>query len=105
MLGDDFAPIIAQIETQLRQGVDPKDLCRAMTYAGAVRTVRFHLKNDEIIGLFLQSLLGAAQRGAPALLRSCGVPALFRSRRAFAPRPPTTTGRQHRAQPTSATVN
>ncbi len=46
MLGDDFAPIIAQIETQLRQGVDPKDLCRAMTYAGAVRTVRFHLKNE-----------------------------------------------------------
>ncbi|MDP7573417.1 MAG: hypothetical protein QF391_17575, partial [Myxococcota bacterium] len=46
LLGDDFAPIIAQIEAQLRQGVDPRDLCRAMTYAGAVRTVRFHLKHE-----------------------------------------------------------
>ena len=44
LLGDDFAPIIAQLAAQLRQGVDPRDLCRAMTYAGAVRTVRFHLK-------------------------------------------------------------
>ena len=42
LLGDD----VAAIEDRLRQGVDPTDLCRAMTYAGAVRTVRFHLKNE-----------------------------------------------------------
>lgn len=46
MLGDDFEPILAAIETQLRAGVEPADLCRAMTYAGALRTVRFHLKNE-----------------------------------------------------------
>ena len=46
LLGDDFAPILAQVEEKLRAGVPPKEICRAMTYAGAVRTVRFHLKNE-----------------------------------------------------------
>ncbi len=46
MLGDDFAPIIARIEEALRAGVPPTEICRAMTYAGAVRTLRFHLKNE-----------------------------------------------------------
>lgn len=46
MLGEEFAPIVAEIETRLRQGVEPAEICRAMTYAGAVRTVRFHLKNE-----------------------------------------------------------
>ncbi|MEE2659836.1 MAG: Rieske (2Fe-2S) protein [Candidatus Latescibacterota bacterium] len=46
MLGDDFEPILSQMEKHLREGVSPLDLCRAMTYAGAVRTVRFHLKNE-----------------------------------------------------------
>jgi nitrite reductase/ring-hydroxylating ferredoxin subunit len=46
MLGDDFGVIVADLETKLRSGVDPLDLCRAMTYAGAWRTVRFHLKNE-----------------------------------------------------------
>ena len=46
MLGDDFEPIVEQLEAELRNGVSPLDLCRAMTYAGAVRTVRFHLKNE-----------------------------------------------------------
>ena len=34
------------MEEKLRAGVNPLDICRAMTYAGAVRTVRFHLKNE-----------------------------------------------------------
>ncbi len=46
MLGDEFEPILAAIEAKLRAGVAPADLCRAMTYAGAMRTVRFHLKNE-----------------------------------------------------------
>ena len=46
MLGDDFAPILVRIEKALRAGVPPTALCRAMTYAGAVRTLRFHLKNE-----------------------------------------------------------
>ena len=46
MLGDDFEPILAGIEARLRAGVDPRDLCRAMTYAGAIRVARFHLKNE-----------------------------------------------------------
>ena len=46
MLGDDFQPILARIEEALRAGVPPKQLCRAMTYAGAMRTLRFHLKNE-----------------------------------------------------------
>lgn len=46
MLQDDFEPIVAELEKQLRAGVDPKQICRAMTYAGAYRTVRFHLKNE-----------------------------------------------------------
>ena len=46
LLGEDFAPILAALEQQLRAGVDPQDLCRAMTYAGAIRVARFHLKNE-----------------------------------------------------------
>lgn len=46
MLGDDFVPIVAEIEEKLRAGVKPIDICRAMTYASAVRTARFHLKNE-----------------------------------------------------------
>ena len=46
LLGDDFEPIVAQLEARLRDGVSPLAICRAMTYAGAVRTVRFHLKNE-----------------------------------------------------------
>ena len=46
LLGDDFGPIVQQVEEKLRAGVNPLDICRAMTYAGAVRTVRFHLKNE-----------------------------------------------------------
>ena len=46
LLGDDFAAIVREVEARLVEGVDPVDLCRAMTYAGAVRTVRFHLKNE-----------------------------------------------------------
>ncbi|HAA77348.1 TPA: hypothetical protein DCE37_19725 [Candidatus Latescibacteria bacterium] len=45
-LQDDFEPIVAEIETRLRAGVDPLQICRAMTYAGAVRVARFHLKNE-----------------------------------------------------------
>ena len=46
MLGDDFMPIVAEIEEKLRAGVKPTDICRAMTYASAIRTARFHLKNE-----------------------------------------------------------
>ena len=46
MLGDDFVPIVAEIEEKLRAGVKPTDICRAMTYASAIRTARFHLKNE-----------------------------------------------------------
>lgn len=46
MLGDEFPPILERIEAELRAGVAPEDLCRAMTYAGAVRIARFHLKNE-----------------------------------------------------------
>jgi hypothetical protein len=46
LLGDDFVPIVADLEARLRAGVAPTDLCRAMTYAGAIRTARFHLKNE-----------------------------------------------------------
>ena len=46
LLGDDFMPIVAELEARLRAGVKPTDICRAMTYASAVRTVRFHLKNE-----------------------------------------------------------
>lgn len=46
MLGDDFVPIVAEIEEKLRAGVKPTDICRAMTYASAIRVARFHLKNE-----------------------------------------------------------
>lgn len=45
-LQDDFEPIVAEIEKELRAGVDPRQVCRAMTYAGAIRVTRFHLKNE-----------------------------------------------------------
>lgn len=46
LLGEEFEPIVAEIEDKLREGVKPTDICRAMTYAGAIRTARFHLKNE-----------------------------------------------------------
>jgi hypothetical protein len=46
LLGDTFEPIVVTVEEKLRAGVDPRDICRAMTYASAVRTARFHLKNE-----------------------------------------------------------
>ena len=46
MLGNDFVPIVAAIEEKLRAGVKPTDICRAMTYASAIRVARFHLKNE-----------------------------------------------------------
>ena len=46
MLGDSFEPIVEHIEEKLCQGVKPTEICRAMTYAAAIRTVRFHLKNE-----------------------------------------------------------
>ncbi len=46
LLGDDFEPILIALEIELRRGVDAKEICRAMVYAGAMRTVRFHLKNE-----------------------------------------------------------
>jgi len=46
LLQDDFEPIVAEIEKRLRAGVDPAQMCRAMTYAGAIRVARFHLKNE-----------------------------------------------------------
>ncbi len=46
LLGDAFEPIVAAVEAKLRAGVEPTDICRAMTYASAIRTARFHLKNE-----------------------------------------------------------
>lgn len=46
LLKDDVAEIIQGIEDKLREGVPPTQICRALTYAGAIRTVRFHLKNE-----------------------------------------------------------
>ena len=46
LLADEFEPTVAVVEEKLRAGVDPRDICRAMTYASAVRTARFHLKNE-----------------------------------------------------------
>lgn len=46
MLGSEFAPIVEEIERKLRAGVNPVQICRAMTYASAIRTARFHLKNE-----------------------------------------------------------
>ena len=46
LLGETFEPIVAEIEAKLREGVNPTDICRAMAYAGAIRTARFHLKNE-----------------------------------------------------------
>lgn len=46
LLGEDFRPIVAAVEEKLRAGVRPDDVCRAMTYAAAIRIVQFHLKNE-----------------------------------------------------------
>lgn len=46
MLASDFVPIVEEIERTLRAGVNPVEICRAMTYASAIRTARFHLKNE-----------------------------------------------------------
>jgi len=46
LLGDDFEPIVVAVEEKLRAGVNPRDICRAMTCASAIRTARFHLKNE-----------------------------------------------------------
>ena len=46
MLGSEFVPIVEEIEHRLRDGVNPVEICRAMTYASAIRTARFHLKNE-----------------------------------------------------------
>ena len=46
LLQDEFEPIVAEVEARLREGVDPVQICRAMTYAGAIRVTRFHLKNE-----------------------------------------------------------
>ena len=45
-LMDDYAELCVEIEQKLREGVKPTDICRAMAYAGAIRTARFHLKNE-----------------------------------------------------------
>ena len=46
MLDSEFEPIVEEIERRLRAGVNPIKICRAMTYASAIRTARFHLKNE-----------------------------------------------------------
>ena len=46
LLGDDFRPIVTAVEAKLRAGVRPADICRAMTYAAAIRIAQFHLKNE-----------------------------------------------------------
>ncbi|MDA1193481.1 MAG: hypothetical protein O3A46_17530, partial [Candidatus Poribacteria bacterium] len=46
LLGDDWEVLVRDVEKKLREGVDPRDICRAMTYGGAIRTARFHLKNE-----------------------------------------------------------
>ena len=46
LLQDDLEPIVVAIEQKLTDGADPKAICRAMTYAGAIRVTRFHLKNE-----------------------------------------------------------
>ena len=46
LLRDEFEPIVKEVEQKLRGGVDPRAICRAMTYAGAIRVARFHLKNE-----------------------------------------------------------
>ena len=46
LLGDDFRPIVEAVAAKLRAGVKPTDICRAMTYASAMRIAQFHLKNE-----------------------------------------------------------
>jgi nitrite reductase/ring-hydroxylating ferredoxin subunit len=45
-LDPDFRLAVAAAEERLREGADPADLARALTYAAAIRTARFHLKNE-----------------------------------------------------------
>lgn len=46
LLGDDLRAVVTAVETKLREGASCTDICRALTYAGAIRTARFHLKNE-----------------------------------------------------------
>ena len=46
LLGEEVAPIVSEIESLLRRGVDPREICRSMVYASAIRTARFHLKTE-----------------------------------------------------------
>lgn len=46
LLKDDMREIVRDLEKKLRAGVAPAQICRALTYAGAIRTARFHLKNE-----------------------------------------------------------
>ncbi len=46
LLGEEIEPIVSSIEDLLRKGVDPTLICRSMVYASAIRTTRFHLKNE-----------------------------------------------------------
>lgn len=46
LLADDFRVSVREVEDRLRAGCSPQSLCRALTYASARRTVRFHLKNE-----------------------------------------------------------
>ena len=46
LLGEKVTPIVSEIESLLRRGVDPREICRSMVYASAIRTTRFHLKNE-----------------------------------------------------------
>ena len=46
LLGEEVSPIVSEIESLLRKGVDPREICRSMVYASAIRTARFHLKNE-----------------------------------------------------------
>ena len=46
LLVDDFRASVKDVEDRLRAGCSPQSLCRALTYAGARRMARFHLKNE-----------------------------------------------------------
>ena len=41
LLGDDFRPIVEAVTAKLLAGVKPTDICRAMTYASAMRIAQF----------------------------------------------------------------
>ncbi len=46
LLGEDLRAVVSAVEARLREGASCTDICRALTYAGAIRTARFHLKNE-----------------------------------------------------------